>query len=128
MKLASKPRRGAVVVLVAICLIAILGIVALALDGGMLLDQRRRVQAAADASALAAADDLFNNYVANNGSDVGGTAEASALLTAATNGYNDDGKTSHVKVSIPPLSGNYVGQAGYAEVIIQFNQRRGFSG
>jgi Flp pilus assembly protein TadG len=52
MRFASKRRRGSIVILVAICLIALLGIVALALDGGVLLDQRRHVQAAADALAL----------------------------------------------------------------------------
>jgi hypothetical protein len=30
-------------------------------------------------------------------------------------------------VNIPPTSGSFAGKAGYAEVIIQFNQKRGFS-
>jgi Flp pilus assembly protein TadG len=64
---ASKRRSGAVIVLVALCLIAMLGIVAISLDGGFLLDQRRRLQSAADAAALAAAIDLYINYPTNNG-------------------------------------------------------------
>jgi hypothetical protein len=109
-------------------LIAILGVAAVVLDGGLLLDQRRRVQAAADAAALAAADDLFANFNSNGGTDPGGTAKASALSNAAANGFANDGKTSIVTVNIPPKSGFAAGQAGYAEVIIQLNQTRGFSG
>jgi hypothetical protein len=127
MRCKSKQRRGAIAVLVAVSLIAIVGVVAIALDGGLLLDNHRRVQSAADASALAAADDLFSNYAANNGLDPSGTAHASALSTAAANDYSNDGATSAVTVNIPPQSGNFVGKAGYAEVIIQYNQTRGFS-
>jgi hypothetical protein len=113
---------------VAISLIAISGIVAMALDGGLLLDNHRCVQAAADAAALAAADDLFSNYGANGGTDPSGTAKSSALSTAAANGFNNDGVTSVVTVNIPPTSGNFVARTGYAEVIVQFNQSRNFSG
>jgi hypothetical protein len=123
----SEKRPGAIAILVAISLIAICGVVALALDGGLLLNNHRCVWAAADASALAAADDLFQNYAKNNGADPAGTAAASALSTAAANGYSNDGVNSVVTVNIPPKSGNFVGKAGYAEVIIQFNQKRGFS-
>lgn len=127
MRSKSEKRRGAIAVLVAISLIALIGVAAIALDGGLLLDNHRRVQSAADASALAAACDLFNNYASNDGLDPSGTARASALSTAMANGYNNDGVTSVVTVNIPPQSGNFVGKAGYAEVIIQYNQTRGFS-
>ena len=49
MKRKSKNRRGIVAVLVALSLVAILGVTAIALDGGMLLQERRDVQATADA-------------------------------------------------------------------------------
>src|SRR5207245_2293908 len=113
--------------LVAISLTAIIGVVAIALDAGLLLDNRRAAQAAADAAALAAADDLFVNYGTNNGLDPHNDAQNSALATAAANGFNNDGVTSVVSVSIPPASGPFKGKAGYAEVIVQFNQSRGFS-
>jgi hypothetical protein len=93
----------------------------------MLLNNRRNVQATADAAALAAAIDLFSNYGANGGLDPSGTAKASALSTAAANGFSNDGVTSVITINIPPASGSYTGQAGYAEVIVQFNQTRGFS-
>ncbi|HET6879334.1 MAG TPA: pilus assembly protein TadG-related protein [Pirellulales bacterium] len=120
-------RRGATVVLVAVCLIAIVGVVALAIDGGVLFDKRRSVQAAADAAALAAADDLFKNYNTNQGVDKNGTAKASALSTAKANGFDNGGTTNTVTVNIPPASGFAAGQTCYAEVIIQFNQQRSFS-
>jgi hypothetical protein len=140
----SEKRLGAVAAVVAICLVALISVVAISLDGGLLLDSRRRVQAAADAAALAAADDLFLNYGANNGLDPSGTAKASALATAAANGFKNDGDAngvnnpseankSYVVVNIPPVnpapwSGDHAGMSGYAEVIITFYQQRYFSG
>src|SRR6516165_9374197 len=116
-----KSRRGAVAVLVTVCLAVLFGVVAISLDGGLLLDQRRHVQAAADAAALAAADDLYLHWQANRGNDLGLTATRAAKDNAAANGYSDDGTSSIVTVNIPPLSGNFTAQAGYVEVIIQFN-------
>jgi hypothetical protein len=127
-RLSFAKSRGAVAPLVAVCLPVIIGATAFALDGGVLLQQRRRVQAAADAAALAAADDLFANYRTENGLDTYGTAKASALANATANGYSNDGVTSIVTVNIPPLSGIEVGQPGCAEVIVQLNQPRFFSG
>jgi hypothetical protein len=120
-------RRGTITLLVAVLLIAIFGVVAIALDGGLLLDNHRHVQSAADAAALAAADDLFTNYNANDGSDPSGTAATSAKSTASANGFSNDGVTSTVTVNIPPTSGSFNGKKGYAEVIIQYNQKRNFS-
>jgi hypothetical protein len=116
-----------VVVQVAISLTALLAVTAIALDVGTLLTEQRHGQAAADAAALAGAIDLFTNYQTNNGTDPKGTAKASALSTAAANGYSNDGVTSTVTVNIPPKSGYFVGVAGYVEVIVQYNQSRGFS-
>jgi hypothetical protein len=121
-------RRGAVAPFVALCLIALMSMVAIALDGGMLLDRRRSCQAAADAAALAAAEDLYYNWQGNRGMDTQKTAYQSALDTASANGFNNDGTSSIVTINIPPKTGNFVGLAGYAEVIIQYNQPRGFSG
>src|SRR4051812_27846547 len=100
-------RRGSVAVLIAIALIAIISIVAISIDGGVLIDDPRKVQAAADAAALAAAADLYNQLLAGvKGNDASGTAAASARTTAAGNGYDNDGTTNLVTVNIPPKSGN----------------------
>ena len=117
-------RPGAVAVLVALCLVAMLAIVALAIDGGLILDQRRRLQSAADAAALAAAIDLYLNNPTS-------TAKATALSIAASNGYNNDGKTNTVTVNIPPQSANvpavYKG-SGFVEVLITYTPQSYFSG
>jgi hypothetical protein len=103
------------------------------MDGGTLMEDRRHVQAAADAAALAAASDLFTNYRSNKGKDPGGTASASALSTAAANGFSNDGVQSIVTVNIAPASyqgGPNAGKPlppGYAEVIVQYNASRSFS-
>jgi len=124
----SKRRRGTVAVLVALSLTAVVGVAAIAMDGGLLQDESRRAQAAADAAALAAAIDLYNNYQTNAGLDPKPyTGSASALSNAAANGYANDGTRSIVTVNIPPLSGPYAGKASYVEVIIQYNTPRGFS-
>jgi len=120
-----------VAVLAAISLVVLIGAAALAVDGGALLTERRHAQETADAAALAAAADLFQNYPVNNGFDSGGTAAASAQTVATANGYTNDGTTNTVTVNIPPKSGNFTNAAkypGYAEVIVTYNQARTLSG
>jgi len=124
----SQSRRpGAVVVMVAVCLTLLMAILAISLDGGSLLAERRHAQATADAAALAAASDLYEKYWTNSGLDLNGTAVASALRTAADNGYSNDGSVSRVTVHVPPQTGRYAGLRGYAEVIVEYNQGRAFS-
>lgn len=130
-------RRGMVAVLVVLCLAVLVGVAAIALDGGMALTERRRAQDVADAAALAAAADLFAHYRTNQGFDVNGTAATSALSIAAANGYRNDGTQSVVTVRVSPAppvqsdpaitdaSGNL--KPGYAEVTVQFNEPRFFS-
>jgi Flp pilus assembly protein TadG len=126
-------RRGIVLVLVAVCLAVILAFVAIAIDGGNLLEQRRQAQATADAAALAAAEDLFRKYPSNKGYDSGGTAAAAAKSIAAVNGFNNDGVSSVVTVrtSPQPYSGgpnkDKTIPKGYVEVTVQHNQSRYFS-
>ena len=97
----ARPRRGVVAALVAVSLVALLAALALTADGGLLMAERRYAQAVADAAALSAAADLFDYWPINEGSDTGGTAAASALRTAADNGYTNDGTTSAVSVRGP---------------------------
>jgi hypothetical protein len=120
-------RRGTIAVLVAVCLTLLIGIVAIALEGGLLQDSRRHVQAAADAAALAAAIDLYNHYPVNGGTDPSGTAQQTAVSTATANGFKNGDGDDTVVVNIPPQSGPFANQAGYAEVIITYNQPRYFS-
>jgi hypothetical protein len=122
------PRNGAVIPLVAVSLLALLGVLAIALDGGLLLTERRHAQGVADAAALAAGIYLYQHYGTDKGLDPKGYAQQNALAYAAANGYSNDGAVSTVTVNIPPTSGDYVGKPGYAEVLVQYNQPRYFSG
>ena len=132
-----KRRRGMIAVLVLLSLAVLVGVAAIALDGGMALAERRRAQDVADAAALAAAADLFAHYQTNHGQDVNGTAAASARSIAAANGYSNDGTRSTVTVRVSPAppvqgdptitdsSGNL--KPGYVEVTVQYNEPRFFS-
>jgi hypothetical protein len=125
-------RRGVVAVIFAVSLVALLSVVALTADGGQALAERRQLQAAADAAALAGASDLFENWQANAGSDSGGSAVASARAVAKAAGY-DNGNNATVNVNVPGgtyQGGPHAGQtipAGYVEVLIAYNQPAGFS-
>jgi Flp pilus assembly protein TadG len=130
----SEHRRGTVTPLTVLNLSLLVGVVALAIDGGTLMEARRHVQAAADAAALAGAADLYSNYSANQGLDLSGTAQASALAIASANGFLNDGVQSTVTVNTSPKTyqgGPHAGQTippGYIEVVIQYNADHLFSG
>jgi hypothetical protein len=117
--LAENTRRGMVTAQIALSMGVLMGTLALVVDGGLMLVERRHAQATADAAALAAASDIYTNSA--------GTASTSATNVASDNGYTNDGTTSTVTVNIPPLAGNFVGKAGYVEVIVTYNMQRGFS-
>lgn len=106
MRATRTTRPGTVVLLVAVCLTGMLGFAALALDGGVLLDDRQRVQSAADAAALAAANQLFLNWQSYQGADVDGSAAAAAVASATANGF------PNVTVNIPPQAGPFAGTQG----------------
>jgi uncharacterized membrane protein len=105
----NKARRGIVAILVAVALLGLLGIVDIALDGGVLEDSKRRVQNAADAAALAAATVFYENYtqLSVSNPDPGGQAAAAAQQKAANNGFPNNGTTTSVVVNIPTTSGPF---------------------
>jgi Flp pilus assembly protein TadG len=129
MRLRTPDRRdGTVVVVTAVCLVGMLAVVALSLDGGMLLDKRRQAQSAADAAAIAAACDMYQNWWQYHGtSDPTGSAAASARAVAKANGFEHGVNGCTVDVNVPPLAGPFAGVAGHAEVVINTSQKRYFS-
>src|SRR5438093_13447874 len=94
-RLQKPTRRGAVAVMVAVCLTMLMAVLAIAIDGGNLLDDQRQCQAVADAAAMAGACDLYSNYGANQGVDQSNSARNAALAVAQTNGYLDDANTGN---------------------------------
>lgn len=138
MPLVKSPHRdGTIAVATAVCLIGILAVLALSLDGGQLLDRRRQAQSAADAAALAAASELYRTVYTNGGLDDGplpdktgpaaGDIAAFAKEVATANGFEDGQNGVTVEVHIPPITGPFAGQAGHVEVKIATLQRRHFS-
>jgi hypothetical protein len=121
-------RRGKVIVMLALSLTAVVGYVALAADGGLLVEHRRQVQNASDMGAMAAAIDLYTNWRTNAGLDSSGSAAARAKEAVAAQGFVDGVSGVSVVVNIPPLSGPHTGEAGYAEVIVDYPQPRYFAG
>jgi hypothetical protein len=122
-------RDGNVAAVTAACLVGMLGVTALTLDGGMLMDKRRQVQAAADAAALAGAADLYWNWFSYYGKQdtPSGTARAAALAEAKANGYEDGVNGVTVQVRILPTTGPFANKDGHVEVVISASQTRFFS-
>ena len=130
-------RKGTVVVAVAVSLIGMLAVLALSLDGGLLLDKRRKCQAAVDAAALAGASELYKYWWVTRGLDNGpvgntqgpaaGKIADFAREIAAKNGFEDGKDGVTVTVHIPPTSGPFTGMKGHCEVIIETDQQRFFS-
>lgn len=77
-----REEQGQAAVMVAVCLVAILGLVGMAIDFGNLRYQKRQLQTAADATALAGALEL---------SSCGSTSNCSAMQTAAQQALTEDG-------------------------------------
>jgi len=75
-----RERRGAAIALVALCMVALLSAVALAVDGGMLLTARTEAQTLADAAAMAGAGALIQNQ-----GDSAIAAQAAANFGSANN-------------------------------------------
>jgi hypothetical protein len=120
-------RRGIVLILVAVGLIALIGVVALTVDGGVLQLKYREARANVDAAAMAAACVLYEEYPKNAGMDVDKNAYKSAIANAASNGIANDKINSVITVSIPPVTGPYKGRPGYVEVQLTYFVQRAFS-
>jgi hypothetical protein len=122
-------QRGNALSVLPVLLIPIVGVLALVIDGGLLVRERQHAQAVA-AAALTAAIELDDNAnsISSSTPDPNGLAKAEALATASANDYANDGTTSIVTVSIPPMSGTCSGTRNYVEVVVQCSQPRTFSG
>lgn len=104
---AESDESGVVLLTVGLSLIALLGLAALAIDGGLVLNERRHAQNAADHAALAAA---WSDCHA-------GDATAAAIASVTRNGYSalqldlveqDDGFSARIDVTV---------EMGFASVV-----------
>ncbi len=99
---------GQVLVLIMILIVALVGMVGVAVDGGRWYAARRSAQNGADNAALAAALAYCFDEDEN----------AAALASALSNGFNNDGITNTVEINHPPLTGPNMVDDGYIEVVI----------
>lgn len=116
--------RGQALVLIVAGIVGLIGLTALAIDGGNAYSDRRHAQNAADTSSLAGALALVR----------GDDYQAVALARAASNGYVDSDPTAgsssstvNVEVYNPPISGVYDGNNEYVQVIITSHVRAFFA-
>jgi len=107
----TRNQKGAVVALFAVMLPAFIGALGLAIDTGATYEQNRRMQTAADAGALAAAQEI-------KAENWGGVTNA-ALGGAAQNGFEPSPDLGvGVDVYRPPITGVFKGDGEYVEVIV----------
>ncbi len=99
----NKSEHGQALVLVVICIVALIGFAALAIDGGRTYSEKRRAQSAADSAAYAAA------MAAADGQNW----KQAALDQVKLNGFNDGdsganpGSFMDVQIYNPPVDGPY---------------------
>ncbi|MGA2538119.1 MAG: pilus assembly protein TadG-related protein [Terracidiphilus sp.] len=107
-----KDESGQAAVLIATFLgLLALGFIALAVDMGYFFHEKRMVQAAADAAAMAAAEESTSDSA-----NMLGAAQAVAKL----NGFDSGAATNPATVTVhsPPTTGNYAGDSSYTEAIV----------
>lgn len=91
-----REERGQTLVLTAICMMVMLGFMALALDVGILFRAKRKMQIAADAAAMAGTTELYYNGKTN--------IAAKAYAAAKANGVDNTVNGNTVSVTLPPVS------------------------
>jgi hypothetical protein len=98
---------GQVIVLVLMSMGLLLGVLALAIDVGVLFRAKRNVQIAADAAAFAGALDYYYN-----------ASNATAISRGTASGVANGVTTSQITVNSPPTYGPNAGKAGFVEAIV----------
>jgi len=103
-------RRGAILLLAAIALVAVVGLLVLVIDHGNLQQRKRMAQSAADAGARAGADEIYRNRPA-------GDIEPAVLRETSRNGFTH-GTDATVRVIYPTTSVNASG-SNFVKVIVE---------
>jgi Flp pilus assembly protein TadG len=111
-----KDESGQSLILAALAMTCVMGFVALAVDIGMMLHEKRLVQIAADSAAVAGASEI--NFAAIDGTTITAVAKQDATKNGFTNGVN--GAT--VTVNPTPLFGPHAGAPGFVEAIVTQSQ------
>ena len=112
---ADASRRGTILIMTSAGLIAMVGMMLLVMQSGLMMDLRRRAQNATDAAALAAAQALVRQQSSQQA-----TADANDFI----NNYHGLSGAA-VAVSMPPVTGPYAGRMGYCETRVQLESSGG---
>ena len=112
MRLLKEEDGQAALLLATFLAILALGFMALAIDMGYFFREKRMAQGAADAAAIAAAEEF------SAGDNVNMQSAANAV--SAMNGFDTTLAThpASVQINNPPLNGMYSGNSNYVEVIV----------
>jgi hypothetical protein len=135
-----KTQSGQALVLAAVALVALVGVMGLAVDMGVLRYDKRLQQTAADAAALAGATNLHNSSDTTSTGAGGPGVVTGGIAAAKANGYADtstycsancpaSGSVGHVTVAVnnPPANGPHAGDDHYVEAIVYDVQPTYFS-
>jgi hypothetical protein len=106
----SRFERGQAIILVVLAIIGVIGMTALAVDGGRIFLERRNVQGAADSIAMGAALARVR--------DPQGKWVLQAYAVARENGYDNNGATNSVMIYSPPVTGNHMQDIEYIQVLV----------
>jgi Flp pilus assembly protein TadG len=102
---------GQAAILAVLGLTCILGFVGLATDVGVLLHAKRNLQIAADAAALAGANEINIDST---------KIVAAGKAASAQNGFTDgDANGTTVNIYPPPVDGPNINKAGYVEAVVR---------
>ncbi len=107
-----KEQSGQVLVLTSLSMMVLLGMMAMAVDVGLLFRAKREAQIAVDAAAVAAALDYKYNASVSSATTQG---QAAAAVNGVTNGSGG----AVVTINIPPVDGPEQGESGFIEAIVQ---------
>lgn len=111
MRISHKKEQGYTLVLFAGCAAVLIGFVGMAFDMGFVLHQKRHSQLAADAGAIAAAQEIHRGNTAG--------FIAAAKHDSALNGFTDGVANTTVTVSRPPSTGAYTSNVNYVQVKVK---------
>lgn len=136
----KESQRGQVVPLVALCLAALMGFAAFAVDLGYLRYQQRVQQYAADAAAIQAGWQLQTLASSPSPSQCGDPSQPGSPTVVCSAGQTAAGKNSFtspsncvsttttcVSINFPPASGAYQGDTAAVEAIVSVKQPAFFS-
>ncbi|RIK43475.1 MAG: hypothetical protein DCC58_09530, partial [Chloroflexi bacterium] len=109
---------GQALIIFALFSLVLVGSMALSVDAGYIMAERRQVQSAADAAALAGAKAVMDN---KSSSEILGAAQEYGAFNASV-------PASNVTVSRPPSSGSHAGDNKYVQVTVTKDVQRFFLG